>query len=165
MDLARVFRHLTMPAWRVRRAFPPRVMDAVAAAIRAAEAHHDGEIRFAVEEALHPAALLRGQTPRQRAVEVFAQLRVWDTEHNNGVLLYVLFADRAVEIVCDRGVQSRAGAEPWHSVCRQIEAAFQHSQFEAGAVAGIEALAATLRRHYPADRRARNELPDQPLLL
>ena len=165
MDLRRLTKHLLSSHWRVRRAFPPASLAAIGAAIHAAEQGHDGEIRFAVEGALDPWALLRGQTPRERAIEVFAHLHVWDTQHNNGVLIYVLLADRAVEIVADRGIHAHEATPAWGAICRQIEAACARGDHEAGAKAGIEAVANALRRHFPRPDVHGDELPNEPVLL
>ena len=108
---------------------------------------------------------LRGQTPRERAIEVFANLHVWDTQHNNGVLIYVLLADRAVEIVADRGIHAHEATPAWGAICRQIEAACARGDHEAGAKAGIEAVAHALRRHFPRRDVHGNELPNEPVLL
>lgn len=165
MDIQRTIKHLLASHWRVRRAFPPSSLAAVAAAIGIAEQGHDGEIRFAVEGSLDPGALWRGQTPRERAIEVFSTLRVWDTRHNNGILIYVLLADRAVEIVADRGIHVHEAPETWQAICRQIEAAFGRGDYEAGAKAGIEAVARVLRRHFARADVSGNELPDEPAVL
>jgi len=165
MDARRLFRHLATSQRQMRRAFPSRVTTSIGAAIDASEDRHGAEIRFVVEAALEPGAVLRGETPRDRALEVFSQMRVWDTEHNNGVLLYVLLADHAVEIVVDRGLHAAAPAGTWSSICRQIEESFKLGDYEAGALAAIEAVAQTLRRHAPASDVERNELPDAPVLM
>ena len=154
-----------MPYWRVRAAFPAHTLRAIETAIGACEATHAGEIRFAVEGALHPLALLRRQTARDRALEVFSQLRVWDTEHNNGVLIYLLLADRDVEIIADRGVHARVGNQGWENICRQMEAAFRDGKFEEGVVNGIHAVGVHLARHYPSSGKGRNELADGPVVL
>ena len=165
MDLQRLARHLWSTPWRVRRAFPAAAMADIGAAIEAAERTHGGEIRFAVEGALDPWELLRGQTPRERAVEVFSQLRLWDTEDNNGVLVYLLLADHAVEILADRGIPAHEGAHAWDAICRQIEAACRSAEYRLGALAGIDSVAHVLRRHYPREGGDANELPNQPVLL
>lgn len=165
MNIQRLTKHLLTSHWRVRRAFPPTTMAAIAAAIRAVEQEYEGEIRFAVESALEPWALVRGLTPRERAIEVFSKLRVWDTQYNNGVLIYVLLADHAVEIVADRGIHALEGPATWRAICQQIEAAFGRAEYQIGAVAGIEAVARTLGRHFPHRRAGTNELPDEPVLL
>jgi uncharacterized membrane protein len=165
MELTRIVRHLLTTHWMVRRAFPHTTLMAIGQAIRACNAAHVGEVCFAVEGALHSAHLFRGQSPRERAIEVFSQLRVWDTEHNNGVLIYVLLADRAVEIVADRGVHARVGATGWQEICESMEAAFRSGAYRDGAVHGIQAVANHLTKHYPAAGPDRDELPDAPVVL
>lgn len=159
----RLLRHLFTPHLAAQRAFTPAVQRAIEQAVRTAEAQHHGEIRFVVETALDPADAWRGTTPRERALELFAQLRVWDTEHRHGVLLYVLWADHAVELVADRGIDRQVSGEPWPAICRELEAAYRTGRFEAGSVAAVQAIAALLQR---AEREAgwRNELPDAPLV-
>jgi uncharacterized membrane protein len=165
MDIARFFRHLLTPPWRVRMLFPARTLRVIESAIRECETTHAGEIRFAVEHGLHVHALLRGQSARDRALEVFSHLRVWDTEHNNGVLIYLLLADHDVEIVADRGVHARVGGEGWEKICRGMEASFREGKFEQGVLHGIRAVSAHLVRHYPAQGKGRNELDDKPIVL
>ena len=165
MDIRRLTTHLLTSHWRVRRAFPPSTVAAIGEAIQAAEQGHDGEIRFAVEGALDPWSLIHGQTSRERAMQVFANLHVWDTQHNNGVLIYVLLADRAVEIVADRGIHAHEASATWGAICRQIEAACARGDYEAGAKAGIEAVAQALQRHFPRADPHGNELPNEPVLL
>jgi len=149
----------------VRSAFPVSALESIERAIRTTEARHDGQIRFAVEAALDLSPLLAGQTAQQRAVEVFSQLHVWDTEHNNGVLIYLLLADRDVEIVADRGIHARLGQESWETICQEMEAAFREGHFEAGVLAGIHAVGEHLARHFPARSGKPNEMPDSPVLL
>ena len=165
MDLARLLRHLATTSARVRSAFPASALRSIEQAITVSEATHAGEIRFVVEGALDGLPLLRGQTARERAIELFAQLRVWDTEHNTGVLIYVLLADRRVEIVADRGIHARAGVEAWSAICRGMEEHFGAGDFGCGAVHGIEAVTQLVTRHFPFSPGDRNELPDTPLLL
>jgi uncharacterized membrane protein len=163
--IGRALTHLVTTTWSVRRTFPPPLLQAIEQAIREGESTHAGQIRFAVEHALDLPDLLRGVSARARAVDVFSLLRVWDTEHNNGVLIYLLLADRDVEIVADRGVHARVGAEGWEQICHAMEAAFRRGDFEGGVLGGIRAVSEHLQRHYPGSGRARNELPDQPTIL
>lgn len=165
MDLARLVRHLATTSARVRRAFPASALRSIEQAIAASEATHAGEIRFVVEGALDGLPLLRGQTARERAIEHFARLHVWDTEHNTGVLIYVLLADRRVEIVADRGIDAKAGAKAWSTICRRIEANFSAGDYASGAVQGIAAVTQLVIQHFPFAHVDRNELPDAPLLL
>ena len=165
MNLKRVAKHLLLTHWQVDRAFPRKTMDAIERAIKASETAHAGEIRFAVEGALDSAPLFKAQSARERALEVFAQLRVWDTEHNNGVLIYLLLADRDVEIVADRGIHKKVGSPEWESICRTMETAFRQADFEGGVVNGIQAVTQHLIRHFPDSSAGRNELPDQAVVL
>ena len=165
MKLRRLLRHLLASPLGARRQFPAATLQAIESAVRESEARHSGEIRFALETALPLDALLRGQSARERALEVFAQLRVWDTERNNGVLIYLLLADHDVEIVADRGIHAKVGAAGWEAVCRRMEAEFRAGRFEAGALAGIEAAGELLQQHFPAVAGDRNELPNRPTVL
>jgi uncharacterized membrane protein len=165
MELARIAKHLLYTQWQLRRAFPRACMDTIEQAIRTAEQTHCGEICFAVEGSLDGAPLFGGQSAHARALEVFSQLRVWDTEHNNGVLIYVLLADQAVEIVADRGIHARVGAQTWQAICQQMEAAFSRAEFQAGAVNGIAAVSHCLHTHFSGRGSKRNELPDKPHVL
>ena len=151
--------------WKVNRAFPADALAAIDKAIKASEAMHRGEIRFAVEGALHIEPLLRGQTPRERAIDVFSQLRIWDTEHNNGILIYLLLSDRDVEIVADRGIGAKVGPEEWEGICRNMEAAFRQGDYEGGVVGGIRDVTRHLAEHFPPIGGDRNELPDKPVVL
>lgn len=135
---------------RLRRCFPLTTLEAIELEIKNTEAAHAGEICFFVEQELHGAALYRGQSPRDRAIEVFSRLRLWDTEHRNAVLIYVLLADRAVEIVADRGVHSRVASDDWQEVCRAMEADFRVGRYRRGAVEGIRCVARHLSEHFPA---------------
>jgi uncharacterized membrane protein len=162
----RLWQHLVTTRSGVRRHFPPASLQRIEQEIKTCEERHAGEIRFAVEAALHPQQVWRGLAPRQRALDVFSQLRVWDTEHNNGVLIYLLLADRTVEIVADRGVAGGRIAEgEWETVCRLMEKYFRDGEFEDGVVAGVEAVADVLARYPPGALRTANELPDSPVIL
>jgi uncharacterized membrane protein len=165
MDLRRILRHLATSTTHVRRAFPATALHSIEQAIAASETMHAGEIRFVVEAALDGLPLLRGQTARDRAIELFARLHVWDTADNTGVLIYMLLADRRVEIVADRGIHAKAGADVWSVICRDMEARFAAGDFGGGAVAGIEAVTHLVTRHFPPAPGDRNELPDAPLVL
>ncbi|HZV98181.1 MAG TPA: TPM domain-containing protein [Methylophilaceae bacterium] len=162
----RFMRHLFTTPWLVRRYFPAAAMRNIQAEIRQSESLHSGEIRFVVEAALHPFEILRGETPRQRALEWFARLGVWDTAENNGILLYLLLADHDVEIVADRGIHARVGTEGWEAICHEMEAAFRRGEFESGVILGIKQIGAVLHKHFPAEAaNNKNELPDAPLVL
>ena len=165
MNIKRVFRHLAFPYWRLRRAFSSATMDRIEAAVMVSEQAHHAEIRFAVEGALDLSPLFRGASARQRALALFGELGVWDTEANNGVLIYLLLADRDVEIVADRGFNGLVGSVHWESICREMEAMFAQDKFEAGVLLGIERIGSVLHQHFPLRRDAdnANELPDRPV--
>jgi TPM domain len=165
MTQARVLRHVCTSRLITRRCFPSQVLDSIEVAIRAFESRHAGEIRFVVETRLDLAQLLAGVSPRRRALDLFGLLRVWDTQHNNGVLIYVLLADRTVEIVADRGLAVRIPQPQWDEVCRRMESEFHGHRFAAGSLAGIAMIGELLERHFPASGPAARELPDEPLLL
>jgi hypothetical protein len=169
MLIGRLVRHAAAMHWRTRMLFPAATLDAIEQAIGRAERAHGGEIRFAIETGLPPLHILNGVEPRARALEVFAQLRVWDTEHNNGVLIYVQIADRTVDIVADRGFQGRVSAGEWEAVCRLMEEHYRAGRFETGSVAGVDAVGSLLTRHFPLSEapigQSHNELPDRPTLL
>ena len=164
MNTQRILKHLLTKHGQVSRAFPRSALSAIEKAIKLSEITHAGEIRFVVEGALDGMPLFKGQSPKERAIELFSRLRVWDTQHNNGLLIYLLLADRAVEIVADRGIHAKVGAEEWRKVCHQMETAFKQSNYEAGVVSGVQAVTQHLVRHFPADDRG-NELPDRPVVL
>jgi uncharacterized membrane protein YgcG len=165
MDFPRVLRHVFASRWRTRRRFTDEVDAAIESAIKSAEARSSAEIRFVIETAIDPAAAWRGITPRERALEVFAQFRVWDTELRNGVLIYVLVADRDVEIVADRGAAASIPAAGWEHAAKIMEDHFRAGRFREGAVAGVESVAGLLEKHFPARAVNRDELPNQPALL
>ena len=165
MGIRRIGRHLLEHHWRVRRIFTPKVLAAIEQAIKTGEATHRGQVRFVVEVALDGAPLFRNQPARQRALDIFSQLRIWDTAHNNGVLIYLLLADRQVEIVADRGVDAQVGAAGWQRICADMQADFKAGNFEGGAIKGIEAVSRQLAKYFPADGAGRNELPDTPVVI
>jgi uncharacterized membrane protein len=160
MDLKRWARHLFFP-----QKFPKHALAGIEQAIKRGEATHRGEIRFAAEDALDGPALLAGQSARERALEVFSQLRVWDTEENNGVLIYLLLADHDIEIVADRGINAQVAPGDWERICRDMEDGLRRGAYEKAVVTGIEKASQLLARHYPPRPGDRNELPDRPVRL
>jgi uncharacterized membrane protein len=165
MNIKRIIKHLSISHAAMRRTFPRAALDNIERTIAEAEQTHAGQIRFAVEAALDIKPLLAGQTARERAIEVFSRLRVWDTEHNNGVLIYLLLADRDVEIIADRGIHVRLGPAVWENVCQEMESAFRQGRFEEGVIAGILNVGAHLAKYYPQTGNKINELPDKPVLI
>jgi uncharacterized membrane protein len=163
--LKRFFRHVWMSPLKVRRAFPVATLDAIEAAVSQGEKTHRGQVRFVVEAELHAAQLWAGISARQRAIDVFSGMRVWDTEENNGVLIYVLLADRKVEIVADRGIHRHVGDERWRAICREIELHYRKGDFQSGSVTGIQKISAELAFYYPAHGEHANEQPDRPIVI
>ena len=165
MRFTRFVRHMLVPSWRVDRAFTPEAMAAIELAVQDSEARPRGEIRFAVEGGLDFPALLQGVDARSRAVDVFAHLRVWDTEENTGVLIYVQWLDRRVEIVADRGIARRVPQADWDAVCRRLEMAFREGRYGPGAVEAVRAVGELLAGPFPARGDNPDELPNRPVRL
>jgi len=166
MAFMRTLRHLAATHAGTRRRFPAAVLQSIEAAIAAAEARTSGEIRFVVETALEMSEVWSGLMPRERALQTFSDLHIWHTELRNGVLIYVLLADRDVEIVADRGANQRIAQADWEGVCRVMEGHFRAGRFGEGSLAGVGGVADLLARHFPPQAGSnRDELPNQPALL
>ena len=161
--MVRLLRHLFIPDWVAMRAFPKSSLERIEQAITESEKKHRGELRFALDADLTPAQLRL--TPRERALQVFAQLGVWDTEENSGVLIYVQLIDRDIEIVADRGIARRVQQAEWEAICRAMEEAFRRKAYEEGALRAIESVTALLARHFPPGAANPNELPDRPAVV
>jgi uncharacterized membrane protein len=166
MQLGRLVTHLLFPArWQVQKTFPPAVRSAIQDAIRTAETTHCGQIRFAVEGVLHPRQLWGNWTAQERALQVFSELRIWDTEHNNGVLIYLLLADHSVAIIADRGIHAKVGEPIWRDIAKSMEECFAAGDFQRGSLLGIQLIREQLELHFPASDSGPNELPDEVVLL
>jgi uncharacterized membrane protein len=163
--VSRLLKHLFMPSWRLWKYFPPALLGEIETAIRESETRHHGEIRFAVETALPLAALWRGVTARQAAVEVFGSLRVWDTENNSGVLIYLLLADHDLEIVADRGITARVDQAEWDDIAKHMEQHYRAGNFREGTFEGIRRVTDLLARHFPPGERNLDELSNKPIIL
>lgn len=160
----RLWRHLRTTRRAVSRAFPEATFAAIEAAITASEARHAAEIRFVLEPSLHWHDVRDGMTSRTRALQLFASLEVWDTADNNGVLIYMLFADHAIEIVADRGFDD-VDAAVWRDACACAEAEFRQQRFEAGCLALIGRIGDLAAQRFPPVAGDHNELPNAPLRL
>jgi uncharacterized membrane protein len=165
MSIKRIGKHLLEHRWRVRRIFPPEALAVIERTIKAGEETHSGQVRFVVEGALDGKPLFNDQSARARALDIFSQLRIWDTAHNNGVLIYLLLADRDVEIVADRGIDAKVGAVGWERICKAMETDFKASNFAGGVVKGIQAVSQQLAAHFPKHGAGPNELPDKPVVI
>ncbi|MGR8980347.1 MAG: TPM domain-containing protein [Gammaproteobacteria bacterium] len=157
--------HALMPPWRWRRAFPKKLLKEIETAITQSERRHRGELKFAVENALPPRSVWRGLQSRERALEVFSNLRVWDTEENSGVLIYLLLADREVHLVADRGIAGRVDPAEWNTVAAAMQQAFRQHDFRKGSLTGIERITDILASHFPAAEENPNELSDRPAII
>lgn len=173
MNLTRIFRHLLAPHWLTHRAFPAATMREIESAVAAAERKHVGELRFVAEAGLPIGDLWNDMSARQRATEVFSRLRVWDTEHNSGVLIYVQLVDRRVEIIADRGINDKVEQSSWDAICRGMEQAFGSGAYARGSLEAVDSVGKLLAANFPVlpefDNPAVsanvNELPDRPVLL
>ena len=160
----RVWKHLWCDEADVRRVLPAAAMARLGERVKASERRHSGEIRLAVEAALPWSYLRRGASARERAITLFGKLRVWDTEHNNGVLVYLLLAEHAIEIVDDRGLDRQVPDTEWRALVERMAVHFKAGRFEEGLAAAIDEIGALLERHFPlrAGESNPNELPDAP---
>ncbi len=165
MSIKRWLRHLMLPRWVAGRRFPHATMARIERAVSESELRHGGQVRVAVESCLDIGALMRKQTARERALDVFSELRVWDTRDNCGVLIYLLLADHDVEIVADRGIAERVGQSQWENICLAMEAEFRAGRFETGVLRGIERISTLLALHFPRRGERGDKLQDQPALL
>lgn len=159
------FRNL-FPGSIVNRCFPARALASIQQAVADGERAHRGEVCFAVEGALPWQSLWRRQSARERAIEVFGRLKVWDTRENTGILVYVLLSERAIEIVADRGVSSLVDDASWLAICQRLRDRFFAGEFQAGALAAIDEISRLLVEHFPAEEGDNpDELPNRPVLL
>jgi uncharacterized membrane protein len=161
----RLLRHVVTDHLSVKRTFPRATLARIEQAIATGERLHRGQVCVAIESALPPLRVVRRLRPRERALEVFGLLRVWDTEENAGVLIYLLLADRDVEIIADRGIDHRVGRDEWQAICARMEAAFRDSRYGDGIVHGVDEISRLLAAHFPREQAGANELPDKPVLL
>jgi uncharacterized membrane protein len=164
--IPRLLRHRWLDESDTRKAMPPEMVERIARRVAASEKRHTGEVRIYIEAGLPMSYLWRSATPRERALAMFGKLRVWDTEHNNGVLVYLLLAEHAIEIVADRGLSNRVPPEEWRAIVGRLGAALRDGRFEDGLTQALEEVSALLVQHFPAgaeDANA-NELPDDPVL-
>ena len=161
----RLLRHCLAPGGLAARRFPAATMDRIEARVSLAERNHGAEIRIAIESALPPSAILGGQTSRERALEIFGGLRVWDTEANSGVLVYLLLADHAVEIIADRGASARVDASVWQRACAMLAEACRDGREEEGTLAAIDLLDAALVEAFPPRSGDVDEMPNRPIIV
>jgi len=165
--LRRIWRHRWLDEAEVRRVLPDDMLERLTRRVAASEHRHTGEIRICVEAGLPMSYLWRDAPARQRAIMLFGKLRVWDTEQNNGVLVYLLLAEHAIEIVADRGIDAHVDDAEWAAMTKRMGAAFREGRFEDGLTQALEEVSALLVAHFPTapGTSAHNELPDAPVIL
>jgi uncharacterized membrane protein len=167
MKLGRVLKHRWLDERDARRALGDGALDRIQARVSQSELRHSGEIRVCVEAGLPLSYLWRDAQARERAVTLFGKLRVWDTERNNGVLIYLLLAEHRIEIVADRGLNQRVSEAQWRELLAGMAAAFKAGQFEAGLMQAIDEVDRLLMRHFALGEGEvnPNELPDAPIVM
>ena len=165
VNIKRWLIHTFMPPWRWRLAFPAKLLNEIELAVKQSESQHRGELRFAIENALAPGWVWHAMSARHRATDVFSNLRVWDTEENSGVLIYVLLADREVHIVADRGIAKHVLPVEWDAVAQAMRKAFRSGEFRRGSLEGIERITFLLATHFPPGEANPNELPNKPMII
>lgn len=165
VNIKRWFRHAFMLPWRWRMLFPTEVLGSIEQAVKRSEYQHSAELRFAVENTLALSRVWQGVSARQRAIEVFSNLRVWDTEQNSGVLIYLLLADREVHIVADRGIAKRVEQVEWDGIAKAMQNEFLRGDFLSGSLRGIERITALLAIHFPPGTDNPDELSNEPVIV
>jgi uncharacterized membrane protein len=165
VNIKRWFRHAFMLPWRWRMLFPKEVLGSIEQTIKHSEHQHSAELRFAVENTLALGRVWRGVSARQRAIEVFSNLQVWDTEQNSGVLIYLLLADREVHIVADRGIAKRVAQVEWDDIAKAMQREFLHGDFLNGSLQGIERITALLVTYFPPGADNPDELSNKPVII
>lgn len=164
--LQRLLRHRWLDEDDTHKAIPPALLQRLQQRVAASENRHSGEIRICVEASLPSSYIWRDAAPRERAVAMFGKLRMWDTEDNNGVLIYLLLAEHAIEIVADRGLASRVPPAEWAAMVQRMGSAFREGRFEDGLTHALEEVSALLVQNFPLapGQTSSNELPDEPVL-
>jgi uncharacterized membrane protein len=165
VKLSRWLKHAFMPPWCWRLSFPADVLNDIEKAVKQSESQHSGELRFAIENSLAPGWVWHRMAARHRAAQVFSNLRVWDTEENSGVLIYVQLADREVHILADRGISKRVEQAEWDRIAQLIQTQFHDKRFREGSLQGIAEITNLLAAHFPANSDNDNELPNRPVII
>ncbi|RYY73412.1 MAG: hypothetical protein EOO52_18610 [Gammaproteobacteria bacterium] len=165
MNIKRIFKHTLRTQWYLRKYFTTAALESIEKEIAQSETQHSGEIRFVVEGALDGAPLFKDQSAHERALDIFSQLRIWDTQNNNGLLIYLLLADHAVEIIADRGINAKVDKNEWQTICRSMQSKFAQGNFHEGVVQAIRSVTKHLVEHFPVSAHDENELPNKPVVL
>jgi uncharacterized membrane protein len=165
VKITRWLKHTFMPPWRWRLAFPVPVLNDIEKAVKHSESQHSGELTFVIESALAPGWVWRGMSARHRASAVFSNLRVWDTQGNSGVLIYIQLADREVHILADRGINQCVAPAEWTRIAQIMQEEFSQGNFRQGSLKGIEAITSILAANFPANSDNTDELPNRPVII
>lgn len=165
VKLSRWLKHAFMPPWCWHLSFPVDVLKDIEKAVKHSESQHSGELRFAIENALSPSWVWLGMTAHHRATEIFSNLRVWDTEENSGVLIYIELADHEVHILADRGISKCVAESEWDRIAQLMKHEFQQGRFREGSLQGIQEITRLLAKHFPANSDNTNELPNRPVII
>lgn len=165
MNIKRIVKHALTTQWHTKKYFTATALDAIETEIALSEKQHSGEIRFVVEGALDGSPLFKNQSAHDRALDIFSQLRIWDTQDNNGLLIYLLLADHAVEIIADRGINAKVGRDEWQTICSTMQNEFARRHFQTGVCDAIKAITLHLVKHFPTSADDENELSNKPVVL
>ena len=165
MNIKRIAKHAFTTQWHTKKYFTATALCAIENEIAISEKQHSGEIRFVVEGALDGAPLFKNQSAHDRALDIFSQLRIWDTQDNNGLLIYLLLADHAVEIIADRGINAKVGRNEWQTICGIMQAEFARGNFQTGVCDAIKSITQHLVKHFPVSTNNENELPNEPVVM
>lgn len=163
--LKRLFINLFFPSWKFKKFFPKKALENIELVIRDSEKRHNGELVFLVEVKFPIPLIIKKITPRQRAIELFAKYKVWDTEFNNGVLIYLLLSEKKIEIVADRGITNKIPQQVWDSILERMKINFGKGYFEKGVILGIAEITDILATHFPHSSNKPNELSDKPIII
>lgn len=162
--MIRIFKHILSGIYPVGNVFSKDDLDLIEKAILNSEKNHSGEICFVVHDALSFYDLIRGKTAHQEALRIFSEMRVWDTESNNGVLIYLLLADKNFEIVADRGIHKHVDTTEWEIICKVMEDQFSKGNHCYGVLEGVRLITEKLKKHFPGTLEDRNVLSDKPIV-
>lgn len=160
MQIQRLLTHLLFPDWKSTSYFPTASRRQIEEAITKSEQLHSGELRFVVETSLDIKSLLQNKMAKARALEVFSEMGIWDTENNNGILIYLLLAERSVEIIVDRGIAKKVDSSEWETICHNMELSFAKQEYLSGTLSAIESIGQLLHQYFPKNFQSQNELPD-----
>ncbi len=161
----RLLINLFFPSWKFRKIFPKKFLKNIELVIQNSEKRHNGELVFLVEVKFPIPLVIKKITPRQRAIDLFSKYRVWDTEFNNGVLIYLLLSEKQIEIIADRGISKKIPQKEWDLILERMKTNFKKGYFEKGVILGISEITEILSTHFPPPQNKPNELSDKPIII